>query len=48
MLERHDTVLLDANGYDFFLASLGPTANLPRPSRAPPARYQLGPRQGVR
>jgi uncharacterized protein (DUF1778 family) len=48
ILERHDTVLLDSNAYDFFIESLGHRYKPSQTSRASAARYQRGQRKGVR
>jgi uncharacterized protein (DUF1778 family) len=48
ILERHDTVTLDAEDYSFFLKSLDRTRKPSKSSRAAAARYRRGRREGVR
>ena len=48
ILERHDTVLLDAEAYGFFLESLDHRGKPSQTSRAAAARYRRGQRKGVR
>ena len=48
VLERHDTVLLDAKAYRFFLQSLDHTRKPSPASRAAATRYRGGRRKGVR
>lgn len=48
ILERHDTVSLDAESYRFFLESLDRRRKPSRASRAAAARYRRGQRKGVR
>src|SRR5258708_33587379 len=48
ILERHDTVTLDAEDYSFFLKSLDRSRKPSKSSRAAAARYRRGLREGVR
>src|SRR6266705_4274600 len=48
ILERHDTVTLDAEDYSFFLRSLDRSRKPSKSSLAAAARYRRGRREGVR
>ena len=48
ILERHDTVTLDAEDYSYFLKSLDRSRKPSKSSRAAAARYRRGRREGVR
>ena len=48
ILERHDTVFLDAKAYGFFLKSLGHRSKPSQASRAGAARYRRGQQKGLR
>jgi hypothetical protein len=46
--ERHDSLLLDTENYNFFLRSLGDDGEPSERSRATAGRYCQGRREGVR
>ena len=48
ILERHNTVLLDAEAYSFFLESLDHRRKPSQTSRAAATRYRRGQRKGMR
>jgi uncharacterized protein (DUF1778 family) len=47
ILERHDSLLLNAKDYDFFLKSLDNSRKPSQRSQAAAARYRRGRRKGV-